>query len=256
MKVLIIEDEPLGVERLTKHLRAIDPGIDIVGSTGSISASVQWLQTNPQPDVILMDIELSDGQSFDIFTQVDVKSTVIFTTSYDEYALKAFKVNSIDYLLKPVRKEDLKNSLDKYASLKEQFNPPAPAFSIDTLVNELKSQNTKTYRTRFLVKLGQRLVSVETKEIAYFYADGRLCYFKTWDKQKYVVDYNMDELEAMLDPQEYYRANRAFIICIKSVAQIHNYFNNKLKLDLTPSTEKEVLVSREKATEFKEWMGK
>jgi two-component system, LytTR family, response regulator LytT len=256
MKVLIIEDEQLGVERLTKHLKAIDPAIEIVGSAGSIKSSVQWLQTYTQPDVILMDIELSDGQSFDIFNQVDVKSTVIFTTSYDEYALKAFKVNSIDYLLKPVRKEDLKNSLDKYTNLKNQFNTTSPSYSIETLVSELKAQSNKNFRTRFLVKQGQRLVSIETTDIAYFYADGRLCYFKTWDKQKYVVDYNMDELETMLDPQQYYRANRGFIICIKSVAQIHNYFNGKLKLDLIPSTDKEVLVSREKAMEFKEWMGK
>ncbi|HSU49557.1 MAG TPA: LytTR family DNA-binding domain-containing protein [Segetibacter sp.] len=255
MKVLIIEDEELGVERLTKHLKAIDPEIEIVGSAGSIKSSVQWLQTYNQPDIILMDIELSDGQSFDIFNQVDVKSTVIFTTSYDEYALKAFKVNSIDYLLKPVRKEDLKNSLDKFTNFKKQFNP-SPAYSIETLVNELKAQNNKNYRNRFLVKQGQKLVSVETSDIAYFYADGRLCYFTTWNKLKYVVDYNMDELETMLSPDTFFRANRGFIVCIKSIAQIHNYFNGKLKLDLNPPTDKEVLVSREKAMEFKEWMGK
>src|SRR3954471_16494817 len=220
MKVLIIEDEELGVERLTKHLKAIDPNIEIVGSAGSIKSSVQWLQTYSQPDLILMDIELSDGQSFDIFNQVDVKSTVIFTTSYDEYALKAFKVNSIDYLLKPVRKEDLKNSLDKYNALKKQFTSSS-VFSIENLLNELKIQTNKTFRYRFLVKQGQRLVSIETNDIAYFFADGRLCYFITWDKQKFVVDYNMDELETMLNPQQFYRANRGFIICIKAVAQIH-----------------------------------
>jgi len=255
MRVLIIEDEELGVERLTRHLKSIDPTIEIVGSTGSIKSSVHWLQTYKQPDIILMDIELSDGQSFDIFNQVEVKSTVIFTTSYDEYALKAFKVNSIDYLLKPVRKEDLKNSLDKYNNLKQQFSS-LPVYNIENLVNELRAQNNKHNRNRFLVKQGQRLVSIETTDIAYFFADGRLCYFKTWDKQKYVVDYNMDELETMLNNQQFYRANRGFIICIKAVTQIHNYFNGKLKLDLMPAIDKEVLVSREKATEFKEWMGK
>ncbi len=255
MKIMIIEDEELGVERLIKHLNSIDPTIEIVAITGSIQSSVQLLQTTTQPDVILMDIELSDGQSFDIFNQVQVKSTVIFTTSYDQYALKAFKVNSIDYLLKPVKKEDLKNSLDKYNQWKEQFGT-LPSYSIDKLVNELKTQNNKTFRTRFLVKLGQRLVSVETSEIAYFFAEGRLCYFRTWDKQKFVVDYNMDELQAMLNPPEFYRANRAFIVCIKSISQIHNYFNGKLKLELKPFTDKELLVSKEKATEFKEWMGK
>jgi two-component system response regulator LytT len=149
----------------------------------------------------------------------------------------------------------LKNSLDKYSNIKKQFNT-SPNYSIEALVTELKAQNNKNYRNRFLVKQGQKLVSVETTEIAYFYDDGRLCYFTTWNKLKYVVDYNMDELEIMLNPDTFYRANRGFIICIKSVAQIHNYFNGKLKLDLNPPTDKEVLVSREKAMEFKEWMGK
>ncbi|RYZ56594.1 MAG: response regulator, partial [Chitinophagaceae bacterium] len=133
MKVLIIEDEELGVERLTKHLNAIDPAIEVVGTTGSITDSVQWLQANPHPDIVLMDIELSDGQSFAIFNEVEIKSTVIFTTSYDEFALKAFKVNSIDYLLKPIKKEDLKNSLDKYHQLRQQY-APSPSVHIETLL--------------------------------------------------------------------------------------------------------------------------
>lgn len=255
MKVLIIEDEELGVERLTKHLNAIDPAIEVVGTTGSIADSVQWLQNHPHPDIVLMDIELSDGQSFAIFNEVDIKSTVIFTTSYDEFALKAFKVNSIDYLLKPIKKEDLKNSLDKYHQLKQQY-APAPSVQIETLLSELKQQQKKTYRNRFLVKQGQRLVSIEITDIAYFYAEGRLCFFKTWNKAKYIVDYTLDELEEMLDPVTFYRANRGFIVQVKSIAQIHTHFNGKLLLELEPPTEKEVVISREKASEFKEWMGK
>ena len=254
MKVLIIEDEALGVERLTKHLQSIDPEIELVGATGSISASVEWLRKNEQPDLILMDIELSDGQSFDIFQQVEVSSTVIFTTSYDEYALKAFKVNSIDYLLKPVKKEDLEASLEKFYRLKEKFSLPV-AVDMKSLVRELREQQTRT-RSRFLVKQGQKLISIETSEIAYFFADGRLCYFKTWNRMKYVVDYTMDELEGMLDEQQFFRANRGFILSIRTVRQIHPYFNGKLKLELEPVPQQEVLVSRDKANSFKEWMGK
>ena len=255
MKILIIEDEQLGVERLIKHLNAIDPTIEITGATRSIKSSVEWLQTHEHPDIILMDIELSDGQSFAIFNEVEVKSTVIFTTSYDEFALQAFKVNSIDYLLKPIKKEDLKNSLDKYHQMQKQF-AKTPVFQIGSLLKELQLQSKKAYRNRFLVKQGSRLLSVDVSNIAYFYADGRLCFFKTWDKAKYIIDYTLDELADMLDPGQFFRAGRGFIVHIKSIAQIHQYFNSKLKLELNPLTEKEVIISKEKTTEFKEWMGK
>jgi two-component system response regulator LytT len=255
MKILIIEDEQLGIERLTKHLNTIDPTIEIVGATRSIKSSVEWLRTHEHPDIILMDIELSDGQSFAIFNEVEVKSTVIFTTSYDEFALQAFKVNSIDYLLKPIKKEDLKNSLDKYHQMKEKF-AKSPSFQIDSLLNELKLQSKKACRNRFLVKQGSRLISVDVSNIAYFYVDGRLCFFKTWDRTRYVIDYTLDELADMLDPEQFFRAGRGFIVHIKSIAQIHQYFNSKLKLELNPITEKEVIISKEKTMEFKEWMGK
>ena len=254
MEVLIIEDEQLGVEKLSRLLTSIDPSIEIVGNTRSIKSSVEWLLQHKHPDIILMDIELTDGQSFGIFDHVTIKSMVIFTTSYDEYALQAFKVNSVDYLLKPIKREELKNALDKYHQWQQKFS--SVSLNIEHLIMELKQQQSKTWRSRFLVKHGQKLVSVETGDIAYFYAEGRLSYFITWDKQKYVLDYTIEELEQMLNPGQFYRANRAFIIQVKAVSQIHNYFNGKLKLELQPDTEKEVLISREKATEFKEWMGK
>lgn len=254
MEILIIEDEQLGAEKLARMLQSIDPSVKIVGNTRSIESSVEWLLHHTHPDIILMDIELTDGQSFEIFNHVAIKSMVIFTTSYDEYALKAFKLNSVDYLLKPVKKEELKTALDKYHQWKQKFS--SPALNIEQLISELNRQQPKSWRSRFLVKQGQKLVSVETSEVAYFYADGRLSYLITWGRQKYVLDYTIEELEQMLDPQQFYRANRGFIIQVKSVAQIHTYFNGKLKLELHPVCEKEVLVSREKATEFKEWMGK
>ncbi|RPD43022.1 LytR/AlgR family response regulator transcription factor [Chitinophaga barathri] len=254
MEILIIEDEQLGAEKLMRLLTSIDSSIQVVGNTRSIKSSVEWLLQHEHPDIILMDIELTDGQSFEIFNHVTIKSMVIFTTSYDEYALQAFKVNSVDYLLKPIKREELKNALDKFQQWQQKFT--STSLSIEHLINELKQQQSKIWRSRFLVKQGQKLVSVETCDIAYFYADGRLSYFITRDKQKHVLDYTIEELEQMLDPQQFYRANRAFLIHIKSVLQIHNYFNGKLKLELKPAINKEVMISREKAMEFKEWMGK
>ncbi|MDN3656897.1 LytTR family DNA-binding domain-containing protein [Ferruginibacter paludis] len=252
MKILIVEDEDLAVKKLQKTLAAVDAGADVVGVTDSIKNTVDWLTTNPQPDLILMDIELADGQSFEVFNLTDVKSPVIFTTSYDEYALKAFKVNSVDYLLKPIQKEELEAALNKFKKIKG-----TPDINIDSLVKELQQKlQPKEYRKRFLVKYGQKLVSVEIDEIAYFYSDGRLNFFKTNDNKKFVVDYTMDELEDMLDAEKYFRISRSFYVSINSIDKIDDYFGNRLILGLKPAVDKEALVSREKVTEFKKWMGK
>ncbi len=254
MKILIVEDEELAVKKLQKTLAAVDATANVVGVTDSIKSSVEWLQDNPQPDLILMDIELADGQSFEIFNLTDVKSPVIFTTSYDEYALKAFKVNSVDYLLKPIQKEELQTALQKFQKLKGNGSSD---INIDSLVKELQQKlQPKEYRKRFLVKHAQKLVSVEIEEIAYFYSDGRLNFFKTTDNKKFVVDYTMDELEDMLDPEKYFRISRSFYVSINSVDKIDDYFGNRLILGLKPAVDKEALVSREKVTEFKKWMGK
>lgn len=252
MKILIVEDEDLAVKKLQKTLELVNPDAQVVGFADSIKSAVEWLQDNPQPDLILMDIELADGQSFEIFNLVDVKSPVIFTTSYDEFALKAFKVNSVDYLLKPIQKEELKAALDKFQKMKTGAD-----VNLDVLVKELQQKlQPKEYRKRFLVKHGQKLVSVEIGEIAYFYSDGRLNFFKTTDNRKFVVDYTMDELEEMLDPEEYFRISRSFFVSVSSIDKIDDYFGNRLILALKPSVDKEALVSREKVTDFKKWMGK
>jgi len=259
MKVFIVEDEELAVKKLRKTLASVDDTAQVVGVADSIRSSVNWLQNNPAPDLILMDIELCDGQSFEIFDRVDVKSTVIFTTSYDEFALKAFKVNSVDYLLKPVQKEDLQAALAKLQNMKAIYgaqNSPT-GLNVESLVKELQSKlQPKGFRKRFLVKHAQKLVSVEVEEIAYFYSDGRLNFFKTYDNRKFVVDYTMDELEEMLDPERYFRVSRSFYVSINSIDQIHDYFGNRLLLHLKPAVDKEALVSREKVMDFKLWMGK
>lgn len=261
MKILIVEDEDLAVKKLQKTLAAVDTTASVIGVTDSIKATVDWLQANEQPDLILMDIELADGQSFEVFNLTEVKSPVIFTTSYDEYALKAFKVNSVDYLLKPVQKEELQAALQKYRNLhataKAADGNGKADINLESLVRELQQKlQPKEFRKRFLVKHAQKLVSVEIDEIAYFYSDGRLNFFKTTDNKKYVVDYTMDELEDMLDPEKYFRISRSFYVSVNSIDKIDDYFGNRLILQLKPAVDKEALVSREKVTDFKKWMGK
>jgi len=260
MNILIVEDEDLAVKKIQKTLLSIQDSAVVAGVTDSIKSTVEWLQQNPAPDLILMDIELADGQSFEIFKLIDVTSPVIFTTSYDEYALKAFKVNSIDYLLKPVQKEELQLALDKYRQMKLRYatrETPEGEARLDVLLKELRRQlEPKEYRQRFLVKHGQKLVSIEIGEIAYFFSDGRLNFFRTTDNRKFVVDYTMDELEEMIDPRPFFRISRAFYVSVGCIEKIEEYFGNRLILTLRPAVEKEALVSREKVTDFKKWMGK
>lgn len=256
MKILIVEDEELAVKKLQKTLLSIDRMVEVVGVTDSIKSTVDYLKQNSAPDLILMDIELADGQSFEVFNMVQVKNPVIFITSYDEYALKAFKVNSVDYLLKPVQKDELEAALNKYKELNNTDNTKGTS-DINNLIKELQSKlQPKEYRKRFLVKQAQKLVSIEVDDIAYFYSDGRLNFFKTRDNRKFVVDYTMDELSDMLDPDKYFRISRSFYVSVDAIDQIHDYFGNRLLLNLTPALDKEALVSREKVMDFKKWMGK
>ena len=274
MNVLIVEDEELAVRKLRKLVAEVDPTLAVQGVTSSIEDSVSWLQENPAPDLIFMDIELADGQSFEIFDQVNVRSRVIFTTSYDEYALQAFKVNSIDYLLKPIQKEDLQRSLKKLRDLTPANEPsdslPATqSINIEKLLRELQVGGNlawsegripgipgKEHRKRFLVKQGQKLLSVEVGDILYFYTDERFSFFRTRTNQKFLVDYTLDELADSLDPVQFFRVNRGLILTHAAVEQIQPYFGNRLSLTLKPAFDREALVSREKVGDFKTWMGK
>jgi two-component system response regulator LytT len=257
MNVLIVEDEELAVKKLQKLIAEADASLTVVGITASIEESVDWLENHPAPDLIFMDIELADGQSFEIFEQVNVQSTVIFTTSYDEYALQAFKVNSIDYLLKPIQKEDLQRSLKKLRDLRGSQPTEGVPFSIEKLIKELQLQQQPVeFRKRFLVRQGQRLLSIETSEIAYFFTDERFSFFKTHNNQKFLVEYTLDELGENLDPHQFFRISRSVIVTHQAVEQIQPYFGNRLSLNLHPTFEKEAIVSREKVSDFKKWMGK
>lgn len=261
MNILIVEDEDIAAKKLAKTLAAVAPDAAVVAVTCSIRETVAWLQAHPvgqpdAPDLILMDIELSDGQSFQIFEQLSVKTPVIFTTSYDEYAIRAFKVNSIDYLLKPVQKDELRAALDKFG--RQSSSPPANIdVTVGDLLKELRKQLApKEYRQRFLVQYAAKLLSLDTNQIAYFFTDNRMNQIRTLDGRKMVVDYSMDELEAMLDPAQFFRVSRSFLVSMNSVEQIQTYFGNRLSLKLKPAIDKEVVVSREKLTPFKDWLGK
>ena len=258
MKILIVEDEMLAVKRLKKVIESIDPGMEVVGVTNSICSSVDWLNNSPAPDLIMMDIELADGQSFEIFKRTQVQSPVIFVTSYDEFAIQAFKVNSVDYLMKPVDREDMAASLQKLRNVKSIYAAQTGgSVNVEKLVEALQERiQPKIFRKRFLIKHGQKLITVEVDEIAYFFVDGRLTFFKTFDNRKLVVDYTMDELETMLDPADFFRINRSSYIAMKAIDEVQDYFGNRYSLRLKPADEEEAIVSRDRVAAFKHWMGK
>ena len=256
MKILIIEDEALAARRIKAMVAGFDESYEILSVLNSVASTVKWLKENPSPDLLLMDIELVDGQSFEIFNQADVKCPVIFTTAYDEYAIKAFKVNSIDYLLKPVNEDDLKASIEKFHRMKSMYGGQvAEAINIQNLLHELRAGPDGNYRDRFLIKSGDRLFPVEICDIAYFFTKDKANFIKTHDSREFIVDNTLDELEKSVNPKKFFRINRQFLVEHKSVLKIHLWFNSKLKVELEPKPGEEVIVSREKAAEFRQWLG-
>lgn len=255
MKLLIVEDEKLLAGHLTNMIMRIEPAAEVVAHTNSIRSTVQWLRSNAMPDLILMDIELADGQCFDIFNQVPVSTPVIFTTAYDEYTLKAFKVNSIDYLLKPVKEDELKAAINKFKTLHKPSVSADTSGQINLLLSQLGKNQSAGFRERFLIRQGQKMISVNTDQVAFFMASNKLNYIITKEKQKFLIDHTLEEVEHMVDPKKFFRANRQLILSQDVVKAIYPWFKGKLKVDVTVPAEEEVLISREKATAFKEWMG-
>ncbi|MES2728072.1 MAG: LytTR family DNA-binding domain-containing protein [Bacteroidota bacterium] len=255
MKIIIIEDEAPALSRIKKMVYELEPDIEIIATADSIEQAVSVIKQNSQVDLILMDIELADGQSFEIFNLVTVQSPVIFTTAYDEFALKAFKVNSIDYLLKPIDKDELQKAFSKYKTLQKNNSIMDVNQQMQELLFNLK-QPSGAYKNRFLVKQGQKLISIATDNIAYFFTQDKLCYVQTNGSSKYVIDYTLDELMGMVDPTLFFQLNRQTIASIACIQSVHTYFNGKLKVELKSSLSNEVVVSRERAAEFKDWLGK
>ena len=252
MKLLIIEDEAPAFRRLQKVLEEIDPEIEIVDVIDSVEESIKWFNNHNLPDLIFMDIQLSDGLSFEIFESIKITKPVIFTTAFDEYMLRAFKVNSIDYLLKPIKKEELQQSLIKYHDLKQSFSTQQA--DLNELISQIRLDDKK-YKSRFLVKKGEQLVSVPTEEIAFFYTHNGVVHLKTKSDAAYLLDFTLDELSNQLDPEVFFRVNRQFVVCLDAIKTVHRWHKGKLLVETHLPTEEQITVSSEKATQFKNWLG-
>ncbi len=253
MRVFIIEDEKPAVEKLTSFLSFYDPDIGIAGVAGTVQEAVTWLKENESgTDLIFMDIQLPDGISFDVFRQVKIHTPIIFTTAFDQYAIEAFKVNSIDYLLKPVSYESLYASLEKLKSLKENVLGTRDRLKYEEL-NDIVSQFKKSYKTRFMIRVGDHIKSLTTEKIALFNAEGRDVSLITNAGREYVIDYKLEELMDLLDPSMFYRINRSTIVNINAISDVVVYSSRKLKVKVQQDYDKDLFVSREKINDFKIW---
>jgi DNA-binding LytR/AlgR family response regulator len=249
MNVLIIEDEVFAAEKLADMLHEIDPKIRVLAKIGSISESTKWLMQHTA-DLIFLDIQLSDGISFSIFEQVTVNTPVIFTTAYDQYAIKAFQLNSIAYLLKPIRSIELAESLKKYQSLKSAFH-----IDFETLLANIQGREPD-YKKRFLIQIGEKIRKVEVTETAYFYSLDKGIYLQTFEGKSYPVDYTLDKLETMINPASFFRINRKFLVNIESISKMVAYSRGRVKLELKPKPEDDfdTIVSIERSADFKKWL--
>lgn len=251
MQVLIIEDETPAANRLARLLETMHDEMDVVARLDSVEAAVRYLQPGPSIDLIFMDIQLADGLSFDIFHQANVKAPVIFTTAFDQYTLKAFKVNSIDYLLKPIDEKELQQAVDKYRTLYPKMDSQVSE-RILKLVTEM---NTVRYKERLLIKRGQQMSYLKTGSAAYCYAEGKLCYAVDFSNNKYLLENNLSQLEEQLDPGRFYRINRNLVVNIEAVKKVHTWLGGRLKLELSLTANAETVVSRERVNGFKDWLG-
>ena len=251
MDILIIEDEILAAERMQMLIKNYDPSINIVASLESVEEAVQWLSTKKTPDLLLVDIQLSDGHSFEIFKKVQVHKPIIFTTAYDQYALDAFKLLSIDYVLKPVTAEALSNAFAKYKSLTGQVEAVQ---NYDEVLQYVKENLSSKYKSRFLGKVGQRTYFIPVQDVAYFTADNKIVHLVARDGKRYLKNATMEKLEQIIDPKIFFRVNRKIIIHIDAIEQIKPYDNNRLiiMVKAIPAAE-EIIISREKVAEFKIW---
>ena len=254
IKVLIIEDEIPAQRLLKETLQEIDIKTEVIGCLNSIKSAVDWFQNNPHPDIVLLDIQLSDGLSFEIFKQVKVESTIIFTTAFDEYAIQAFKVNSIDYLLKPVEKEELQIAFEKYQHYNKQFIQEKNSnIDFKKLADLIKNEKSD-YRKRFLIQSNESFFHLPVEEIALFYSMQGITFAVTFEKREYPVNFSLESLKEQLNPDIFFKINRQFIVNIDAIKRVHSYFNGKLKLEIEPSYAQDIVVGKDKAAAFKRWM--
>jgi len=253
MKVLIIEDEELAAGRLRQMLLAEDPGMEIHGPVESVKNAIKHLQEARDYDLIFMDIQLADGRSFTIFERIKVDTAIIFTTAYDEFAVKAFEQNSVDYLLKPIHQPKLKASLEKYHRMKGLFRDDSASRILSDFVTTFRQQES-AYQSRFLVIRGDSMQTVPVADVAYFSADDKIVFLHKHDGQRHIINSSLEELEGRVDPKTFFRVNRQYLVSIRSIQKVHYHFNYKLKLELNPIPGEDVIVSKVKASSFKEWL--
>ena len=261
MNVVIIEDENLTGKRLESLLHKYDPDITVLARIPSVAEAVAWFEessTQSTPiDLVFMDIHLEDDLGFRIFEKAQLTTPVIFTTAYDEYMIQAFKVNSIDYLLKPINYDELVAAIEKFKALKKQFGQSAPLpGDLEALLNLIGKSKTTDYKERFMITVGTKIRSIETTEIAYFYLEEKVVFLVTKDGLTLPVDYSLDKLTQLLNPKHFFRISRQFLVSLPAIQTIHTISAGKLKLDLIPKSRQEVFVSGDRMTEFKEWLGK
>jgi DNA-binding LytR/AlgR family response regulator len=250
MKVIVIEDEKLAAERLVDLILDYDPGIEVLGRFDSVRKSVEWFNENDQADLAFFDIQLSDGVSFEIFDKTWVYCPVIFTTAFNEYAVRAFKVNSIDYLLKPIDEDELKRAIDKFKQNYLAKNEIVQPAILDKFLHLL----TNNYKQRFVIKVGEHIRSVPAENILYFYSMEKATFLNTMDDHNYIIDFSLEQVENMVDPEFFFRINRKYMITIDSILDIITDSNSRLKIELKHSDDQDVIVAREKVKQFKKWL--
>jgi two-component system response regulator LytT len=251
MNVIIIEDEKPAARLMQRKLQKLD--IDAQTMLHSVEESVEWFINNPHPDLIFLDIQLSDGLSFEIFERVHITSAVIFTTAYDEYALRAFKLNSIDYLLKPIDKDDLEAAIAKFKE--RQPTPISQAIDFEQIKRMLANPGEKAYKKRFTIKMGQHLKMINVEDAECFYSENKGTYIHTTDNRDYLLENSLEQLESELDPKQFFRVSRKFIVSVIAIKDIVIYTNSRLKVVPLTYIEDEIIVSRERVNDFKEWLG-
>ncbi|MEP2026026.1 MAG: LytTR family DNA-binding domain-containing protein [Reichenbachiella sp.] len=250
-EVIIVEDERLAAEKLSRQLKNIDNEIDIVATLDSVARAVAFLSSR-SVDLIFLDVHLGDDLSFSIFEKIKIKTPIIFTTAYDQYAIKAFKLNSIDYLLKPVNKSDLKTALMKFFDSRQNQT----SLDYEALLSSIRSNNSIPYQSRFIVYKGDKVKTIDVTDVSYFFAEGKYVYLVDRAGLEYLVDYTLDKLSECLNPQHFFRINRQFIIQICAIQEMTSYTKGRLKITLEPQAKKETIVSIERATSFKNWLNK
>jgi len=251
INILIIEDEEPAANRLKKMVTELEPDAIVLDNIVSVNSAIAWFKQNPSPDLIFSDIQLSDGLSFEIFKNVEVQCPVIFITAYDQYAIDAFKVNSIDYLLKPIKKEDLQVAINKFKKLNRS---ETPSLDINKVLEVFNSPKTE-YKTRFIVRYGEHIKTIKIEEAAYFYTEDKINFLTTNEGRRYTIDYNLDALESMLDPKTFFRINRQFIISINAISEMFSYSKSRVLIKLNPPAKHETIVSTERSGDFKLWLG-